>query len=87
MDQTRLREDEIIEELYYNGMIITRCENKDLAEQKEEELNNHYYQLDFLGEILEQHTILLSKKDSSYNDVKNEGVTILKLKPKYKKLI
>lgn len=66
--------------LYYNASIIARCENLQSARKLEEYFTTEYHQLDFYDEILEQHIILLSKKDSVLKDIKDDSIKLLQVK-------
>lgn len=64
--------------LYYNANVIARCENLQGARRLEKHFTTKYHYLDFTGEILEQHTILLSKVDSNLRNVVDGKIKILK---------
>lgn len=64
--------------LYYNAEIIGRCKSLQGARKLEEHLTTEYHHKDFMGEILEQHTILLSKVDSNLKDVEDGAVKMLR---------
>jgi hypothetical protein len=63
--------------LYYNASIIARCESLQSARKLEKSFTTKYHNIDFYGEILEQHTILLSKVDSQLKDIKDGTITVL----------
>ncbi len=64
--------------LYYNAEIIARCESLQGARKLEKYFTTEYHNLDFYGEILEQHTILLSKVDSNLKDVEDGAVKVIR---------
>lgn len=64
--------------LYYNASIIARCESLQGARKLEKHFTTKYHHNDFMGEILEPHTILLSKVDSQLNEVKDGAVRVLR---------
>lgn len=64
--------------LYYNASIIARCESLQGARKLEKYFTTKYHHNDFMGEILEQYTILLSKVDSNLIDVKDGDVKVLR---------
>ena len=66
--------------LYYNASVICRCESLQGARKLEKHFTTHYHELDFLGEILEPHIILLSKLDSQVKEIKDGSVMTLKKK-------
>ena len=78
--ETRYTDDEINELLYYSSEIIARCESLQGARSVESHWTSYYHELDSLGEIKETPIILLSKKDSSLRENKNEVVSILRLR-------
>lgn len=63
--------------LYYNASIIARCESLQGARKLEKHFTTKYHHNDFMGEILEQHTILLSKVDSNLTEVEDGAVKVL----------
>lgn len=64
--------------LFYNASIIARCESIQSARKLEKQFTTNYHNMDFYGEILEQHTILLSKVDSNLTEVKDGAVKVLR---------
>ncbi|MEG0181589.1 MAG: hypothetical protein RSD00_03175 [Bacilli bacterium] len=66
--------------LYYNADVIARSETIAGARKLEKHFTSKYHHLDFFGEILEEHTILLSKVDSGLKEIKNNGVSIVELR-------
>lgn len=75
--ETSYTADEIDYLLYYNASIIARCESLQGARELEKHFTTKYHHNDFMGEILEQHTILLSKVDSNLIDIKDGAVKVL----------
>jgi len=63
--------------LYYNASVIARCKSLQGARKLEKQFTTNYHNMDFYGEILEQHTILLSKVDSNLTEVKDGAVKVL----------
>ena len=63
--------------LFYNASIIARCESIQSARKLEKQFTTNYHNMDFYGEILEQHTILLSKVDSNLTEVKDGAVKVI----------
>ena len=64
--------------LFYNASIIARCESIQSARKLEKQFTTNYHSMDFYGEILELHTILLSKVDSNLTEVKDGAVKVLR---------
>lgn len=75
--ETSYTAEEIDYLLYYNASVIGRCESIQGARKLEKYFTTEYHNLDFYGEILEQHTILLSKVDSNLKDVQDGAVKVL----------
>ena len=63
--------------LFYNASIIARCESIQSARKLEKQFTTNYHSMDFYGEILELHTILLSKVDSNLTEVKDGAVKVI----------
>lgn len=78
--ETNLKESEIRQMLYYNAEILERHYTKSDAIRCEQEYNSNYYWNDIMGEILDSHTILLSKKDSNCKEIKDGALRILQYK-------
>lgn len=76
--ETSYTADEIDYILYYNASVIARCNTLQGARKLEKHFTTKYHNLDFMGEILEQHTILLSKVDSNLKDVKDGAVKVIR---------
>lgn len=80
--ETDLTTKEIDNYLYFNAEIIYRCESLQGARKLEKYFTSQYHHLDFWGEILEQHIILLSKVDSNLVDINDSTVKIMKSRNK-----
>lgn len=63
--------------LFYNASIIARCESIQSARKLEKQFTTNYHSMDLYGEILEPHTILLSKVDSNLTEVKDGAVKVI----------
>lgn len=66
--------------LYHNTKVIARTESKKGALKLEKHFTGIYHDLDFMGEILEQQVILLSKRDSEFKEQGKQGLKVLKAK-------
>lgn len=64
--------------LYYNANVVARAESLEGARALEKAYTTRYHNLDFYGDILETHYILLSKVDSNLKEVCKAGVKVLK---------
>jgi hypothetical protein len=66
--------------LYCNTKVIARTESKKSALKLEKYFTGIYHDLDFMGEILEQQIILLSKRDSAFREQGNSSMKVLKVR-------
>lgn len=80
--ETDLTLKEIDNYLYYSADIIGRCESVQGARKLEKYFTSKYHHLDFFGEILEEHIILLSKVDSGLRDKKVDWIYELSVRNK-----
>ena len=78
--ETKYNNRQIDNLLYYNAKVIARAESKQGALKLEKHFTGIYHDLDFMGEILEQQVILLSKRDSEFKEQGKQGLKVLKAK-------
>lgn len=76
--ETSYTADEIDYLLYYNASVIARCESLQGARKLEKHFTTKYHHNDFIGDILEQYIILLSKVDSNLTEVKDGAIKVLR---------
>ena len=66
--------------LFFNASVIDVAVDETQARAKEKYYTGHYHSMTLFGEILENHYILLSDKDSSCKTINENGCKILKVK-------
>lgn len=78
--ETSYTHEEIDYLLYYNAKIIARCESYNTMRKLEKYFTSQYHDLEFLGDILDKHYILISKKDSNLKEERVGAFELLKTK-------
>lgn len=80
MNETDYKANVIEHLLFFNASVIDVAINETQARAKEKYYTGHYHSMALFGEILENHYILLSDKDSCYKTINENGCQILKVK-------